>query len=316
MAKPSVSVILNNYNYGAYLGHAIQSVLDQTSAPAEVIVVDDGSTDNSREVIAAFGDRIIPVLQDNAGQAAAINAGVERSTGEVLSFLDADDWWVPDKVATIGAAFAGNPDAGLVYHRLQPIRSDGTHAFRAIPRSLCAGDLAPRMARSGGRWPYPMTSAVSVRRRIWDRAGEIPRGFRISADAWLVSIHPFLAPVVGLPDVLGYYRIHANQWYRAEDDALMLQKRMAHWKATVDVTDRFLRLNGQPWRVLLADHHPYQVAAARLHGAGPGERLRLLWSGLSDVGEPNLLRRLRDTLREVRQVSGRGMADAAPLAQP
>ncbi|MGV8988314.1 MAG: glycosyltransferase family 2 protein [Cypionkella sp.] len=316
MAEPFFSVIINNYNYGEFLPRAIQSALDQTGAWAEVVVVDDGSTDTSRAVIAEFGGRIVPVLQDNSGQAAAINAGVKRSKGDILCFLDADDWWLPGKLAAIAAAFAANPAAGLAYHRLQPILSDGTHAFRAIPRSLCNGNLAPLMATSGGRWPFPMTSAVSVRRRIWDQVGEIPRSFRISADAWLVGIHPFLAPVIGLPEVLGYYRIHANQWYRAEDDAKMLEKRMAHWKATVAVTDRFLRFNGLPWSVNLADHHAYQVAHARLHGAGLGTRVRLLLHGLRDQGEPNILRRTRDVLREVRQISGTGMVDVTPIAAP
>lgn len=310
MAELSFSVIINNYNYGAFLPKAIQSALDQTGVPVEVIVVDDGSTDSSREVISEFGDRIIPVLQENAGQAAAINAGVHQARGDILSFLDADDWWLPGKLAAISAAFAGNPAAGLAYHRLQPILQDGTHAFRAIPRSLCNGNLAPLMAATGGRWPFPMTSAVSVRRAAWDQAGEIPRSFRISADAWLVGIYPFLAPVIGLPEVLGYYRIHANQWYRAKDEAAMLKKRMEHWKATVAVTDRFLRFNELPWSVSLDDHHPYQIARARLHGADLATRARLLLHGLRDNGEPNLLRRARDTLREVSQISGGGMVGA------
>jgi hypothetical protein len=96
----------------------------------------------------------------------------------------------------------------------------------------------------------------------------------------------------------------------------MLQKRMGHWKATVAVTDRFLRQNGLPWRVDIADLHPYQVAEARLNGAGLAARARLLVHGLRDAGEPNLLRRARDTLREVRQISGKGMANPAPLATP
>lgn len=316
MAEPFFSVIINNYNYAAFLPRAIQSALDQTGVGLEVVVVDDGSTDTSRAVIRDYGSRIVAVLQDNAGQAAAINAGVRHAKGNILCFLDADDWWLPGKLSALAAAFAANPGAGLAYHRLQPILSDGTHALRAIPRSLCKGNLAPLMAGTGGRWPYPMTSAVSVRRAMWDRAGDIPHSFRISADAWLVGIYPFLAPVIGLPEVLGFYRIHANQWYRAEDDARMLQKRMAHWKATVDVTERFLRQNRLPWRVNLADHHPYQVAEARLHGVGLGERARLLLHGLRDSGEPNLLRRVRDTLREARQISGAGMESATPIATP
>lgn len=302
MDRPQASVIINNYNYGRFLTRAIDSALAQTGVTSEVIVVDDGSSDESRAVIAGYGDRIVSVLQDNAGQAAAINAGVHHSRGAILSFLDADDWWAPGKLAAIVAAFDADPDVGLAYHRLQPLLSDGTIAFRPIPPSLCEGDLAPRMAQSGGRWPFPMTSAVSVRRRLWDKVGDIPADFRISADAWLVGLYPFVSRVAALPEALGYYRIHDNTWYRAVDDTAMLRKRVAHWQATITATNAFLRREGLPWQLDPSAHFPSRIACARLDGALLGERLRLIWQGLRDQGEPNPLRRVRDALRDVRAV--------------
>ncbi|WP_295532790.1 glycosyltransferase [uncultured Thioclava sp.] len=95
MTSPLISVIINNYNYGAFLARAVQSALDQRDVHAEVIVVDDGSSDDSRAVINSFGDQIVAVFQANAGQAAAINTGVRYSKGEILCFLDADDWFPP-----------------------------------------------------------------------------------------------------------------------------------------------------------------------------------------------------------------------------
>jgi len=316
MTSPLISVIINNYNYGAYLARAVQSALDQTDVRAEVIVVDDGSGDDSRAVIESFGDQIIAVFQSNAGQAAAINTGVRHSNGEILCFLDADDWWTPNKLAATAAAFGADPRVGLVYHRLQPINTDGSNAFAPIPRSLCQGDLAPLMVRSGGRWPFPMTSAVSVRRSLWNQIGDIPDSFRISADAWLVGIYPFFARVAAHPEPLGYYFIHANNWYRAQDDAAMLQKRMAHWDATVAATNQFLTERGQPHRLDLAEHFPYQTARARLQGASPAARLALLWDGLRDPGEPVLARRIRDSMRAIRDVSGTGMDGADPVGAP
>src|SRR5579864_5011090 len=88
--QPLISVLINNHNYGRYLKAAIDSALDQTYPAVEIVVVDDGSTDNSRELIAAYGGRVIPVLQANGGQGSAFNAGVAASRGDILCFLDAD----------------------------------------------------------------------------------------------------------------------------------------------------------------------------------------------------------------------------------
>jgi glycosyltransferase involved in cell wall biosynthesis len=114
--SPLVSVLINNYNYGQFLEAAIASALNQTYPHTEVIVVDDGSTDNSRAIIARFGDRIIPVLKKNGGQASALNAGFDASKGEIICLLDADDLFLPHKVASIVELFQAQPDTGWVFH--------------------------------------------------------------------------------------------------------------------------------------------------------------------------------------------------------
>lgn len=296
-ARPEISVLINNYNYARFLPAAIESALDQQDVDAEVIVVDDGSTDGSAEVIESYGARVRALFQRNSGQAAALNSGVSMARAPLLAFLDADDWWAPRKLRAVIDAFADEPDAGLVYHRLQPVWNDGSPAFRPVPRSLCAGDIAPRLLRSGGRWPYPMTSSLSLRRTVWDRAGEIPRSFRISADAWITGVLPFLAPVAALPRPLGFYRIHDNGWYRSHDDDAMLARRVAHWEETARVTNRFLALNGRTERVDAHDHFDRAVAIARLGQPGAPGRLELFLRGVTDAGEPNLLRRLRAATR-------------------
>ncbi|MFT3973091.1 MAG: glycosyltransferase [Amaricoccus sp.] len=309
-SAPRLSVIINNYNYGGFVARAIDSVLAERHPQAEIVVVDDGSTDNSPRVLAGYADRITLVRQANQGQAAAINAGVRAARGSILLFLDADDWVLPGRLAAVDAAFAAAPGAVLVYHRLQPMRSDGTHLMKTIPRTLGRGDLAPQMTRSAGWWDFPLTSALAVRRAAWDAAGEIPPEFRISADAWIVGIVPFLGRVVALPDALGAYRIHQNAWFRADEDAPMLRKRMAHWKATVDVTNRWLIAQGRPERLSLADHHPYHLAAARLSGVDARERLGLLLAGLAFGGEANLARRAKRALATARSLPSRGAGAA------
>ncbi|MBY3177778.1 MULTISPECIES: glycosyltransferase family 2 protein [Rhizobium] len=297
MERPTFSVLINNYNYGRFVERAIDSALSQEASNVEIIVVDDGSSDQSRSVLDGYDKRVAVLFQENQGQAAAINAAVKLSSGDILCFLDADDWWAPGKLSATAAAFHSNPQASLVYHRLQPTQTDGSPAFKPIPRTLCSGNLSPRLARSAGWWPFPMTSAIAVRRSAWDAAGDIPEQFRMSADAWLTGIYPFLGGVVALSDPLGFYRIHNNNWYRPVDDAAMLRRRMAHWQATVEATNRFLSAHDLAGRLRLTDHYPYRVASARLQGADTRTRFRLAMEGLFFAGEPNLLRRTRDALR-------------------
>src|SRR5215217_1250210 len=93
--EPFVSVVVNNYNYGRFLGEAIDSALAQTYPRTEVVVVDDGSTDDSCSVIAGYDGRVVPVLKENGGQASAFNAGFAASRGDIVIFLDADDYLFP-----------------------------------------------------------------------------------------------------------------------------------------------------------------------------------------------------------------------------
>ena len=311
---PRVSVLINNYNYGRFVAEAIESALAQDFGRTEVIVVDDGSTDESAAVLAEFEGRVRILRQQNRGQAAAINAAVAASSGELLCFLDADDWWAPGKLSAVVAAFDAEPAAVLVYHRLQPVRGGSSDGFRPVPRSLCSGDIAPRLLRSAGWWPFPLTSAVAVRRSAWREAGDIPDLFRISADAWLVGVYPFLGRVVALPGALGCYRIHDNLWYREVEDPAMLRRRMAHWEATVDASNRFLAERGLAGRLEIAAHLPHRLAAARLRGATPRQRLELAAASLAFHGEPNPLRRLRDAIRTARSLPGSHLG--APATEP
>ena len=99
------SIIISSYNYGCFLRQAIDSALGQNYAPLEVIVVDDGSADDSPAIVAAYGSRIIPVLKSNGGQASAFNAGFAASQGDVVFFLDSDDVLLPTAVAAVMPLF-------------------------------------------------------------------------------------------------------------------------------------------------------------------------------------------------------------------
>ena len=109
-----VSVHITAYNYGRYLAEAIRSCLTQTYQPLEIIVVDDGSTDNSREIAAGFPD-VNYVYQENPGLSAAHNNALRHSQGEFIQFLDADDTLSPTKIQRCVEEFHTHPEAGLVY---------------------------------------------------------------------------------------------------------------------------------------------------------------------------------------------------------
>src|SRR5262249_9450860 len=116
-----VTIIINNYNYAQYLRYAIDSALAQTYSPIQVIVVDDGSIDDSRQVIQEYRDTILPVFKSNGGQGSAFNTGLRHCSGDYVIFLDADDILLPHTVEHIVEVFQSNPDTAKVEYRMEII---------------------------------------------------------------------------------------------------------------------------------------------------------------------------------------------------
>src|SRR5262245_6559987 len=127
MTGPLVTVLINNYNYAQFLREAIDSALSQSYRRVEIIVVDDGSTDQSREIISSYGSRVTAVFKENGGQASAFNVGVAASRGDILCFLDSDDLFYPWKVNRIVELFNALDAAKplMVHHRLKLHQEDG-----------------------------------------------------------------------------------------------------------------------------------------------------------------------------------------------
>jgi glycosyltransferase involved in cell wall biosynthesis len=120
--EPLVSIVIDNYNYDLFLAQAIDGALGQTYSNIEVVVVDDGSTDNSCDVIARYGDRIVSVLKTNGGQASALNAGFAASKGEVICLLDAYDLFLPEKVSEVVELFLSQVDVDWVFTESVPVQ--------------------------------------------------------------------------------------------------------------------------------------------------------------------------------------------------
>lgn len=130
---PKVSVIIPAYNCQAYVAQAIQSVLNQSHRDFEIIVIDDGSSDNTLQALAPYADRIQLIRQHNSGVAVARNAGLRAAKGDLLAFLDADDWWEPERISTQLAALQLFPSAGLVFSDFAVVEQNG--ALR-MPRGI------------------------------------------------------------------------------------------------------------------------------------------------------------------------------------
>jgi glycosyltransferase involved in cell wall biosynthesis len=204
-----VSILINNYNYGRFLGAAIDSALNQSYPHIEVIVVDDGSTDDSRAVMARYGDRIHAIHQTNSGQPVAIHTGFLASRGDIICLLDADDLFLPDKVASVVAAWRANPHACVVYHQMQNVDAQLQHMGRPWPHAVLRGNIRRRVERAGGWWPRPNTSALAFGRPLLERLMPVPSGpQRIWTDTYLTNAAPFFGEIVGIRAPLTLYRVH------------------------------------------------------------------------------------------------------------
>jgi glycosyltransferase involved in cell wall biosynthesis len=141
-AAMDISVVIPTYNHARFLAQAIESALNQTYPVREVIVVDDGSTDNTPAVAAAFGDRIRYIRQENSGPSRARNRGIREARYPWIALLDSDDWWLPEKIRLEREALARDPDATLVYSSVYWVRQDGSWELR---RALPPHRLWPRL---------------------------------------------------------------------------------------------------------------------------------------------------------------------------
>jgi Glycosyl transferase family 2 len=174
-----VSVVLPTYNYGRYLGGALASALGQSHQDLEVLVVDDGSTDNSPAVVAAFEHdcRVRYYRRPNQGPAAARNFGIEQARGQFVAFLDADDLWLPWKLEYQLACFAAVPSPGLVYTRRLLIDAEGRQLATAQLR-MHRGRVLPHLFRNN----FICFSSVVVRRDLLVDAGGFDTSVEHSED--------------------------------------------------------------------------------------------------------------------------------------
>jgi glycosyltransferase involved in cell wall biosynthesis len=195
---PRVSVIIPTYNSGAMVRDAIQSVLAQTYSDFEIVVVDDGSTDNTESVVRQFSRRARYFKQENQGVSTARNVGIRKSVGEYLAFLDSDDLWSPEKLAEQVPLLDCDPELGLVYSDWALASDQGiiqTSYLRDLP--CRSGYVFDDLIQSG----FILTSGVVVRRACLEAAGDFDKSLAIAQDydLWLRISYRWKVALVNKP---------------------------------------------------------------------------------------------------------------------
>jgi glycosyltransferase involved in cell wall biosynthesis len=208
MARPSVSIIITSHNYAEYIGCSIDSVLNQTYKEIELIVIDDGSTDASVEVIESYGDRLTCIVQENGGQAAACNRAFAASRGAIVLFLDADDVLYPEAVETVVRHWS--PGTAKVQFFLDRIDAAGNPSGGRCPNPPFVADSAiPALLRHYAYYPAPPTSGNAYARDILEILMPAPeQPWRRGLDGYLNALSALYGPVVSIHASHGGYRIH------------------------------------------------------------------------------------------------------------
>ena len=247
MSAPLVTVVVTTYNYGRFIEKAIDSVVAQEypGERVEIIVVDDGSTDDTGERMKKYGARVRYFYKENGGQASALNLGIAKASGEIITFLDADDWFLPGKVRRVVEAFEGDRSLGMVYHRIQEWH-ERTGERRDWDFVAVSGDLR-KEPKKFEVYLTPPTLAISFRRRALDGLLPIPEEIRMLADCYVAALVPFVAPVLAVPEVLAIYRIHGeNSHYTIEGQA-PIEKRKSKvrmWEIVIAAMNKWLAEKG------------------------------------------------------------------------
>ena len=262
---PSASIVITNYNYAAYLPACIDSALAQRYDDLQVIVVDDGSTDDSRALIENYGNRVVSVFKENGGQMSAWNYGVKHCTGDVVVFLDADDYLHPEAMSCLTAHMQA-PNVVRVQGFLQIVDGQGQPTGGRIPRrSPEEGDLREQVLRAGpGSYVCTPTSGNAWSHCLIESVFPLPERNALpgAADAHLGDVAPLFGKVATVPCVLGSYRIHDSSLMQSQKSLTLdnMKKALRRYQSRVRFLQRVALNRGRKisskqwarrnWRIL------------------------------------------------------------------
>jgi glycosyltransferase involved in cell wall biosynthesis len=329
----AVDILISNHNYGEYLEDAIESARSQTHPNVKVVVVDDGSTDDSRDRLRRYGDRVEIVLKENGGQASAFNAGMARAHGDLVIFLDSDDVLCQHAAAAVADVFAADPALSRVQFRLAVIDAAGHPTGVTKPTAHLqppTGDLR----REELSFPYDIPwlpssgsafSSSAIRRILPIPERDFPRH---GADWYTVHLSALLGTAAWIDDVCARYRVHGRNGYELLEPRLSLRwvrdtvayadatsralLRLAH-ELRLEAPDRILSLSDLGNRLisirLEPERHPIRgdrvggllvdavrAAGRRFDRSAPAKLALLGWFLAVAVSPRPLVRRLGELL--------------------
>lgn len=245
MSKPFVTALIDTYNHEAFIEKAIESVLQQDfpAAETEILVVDDGSTDRTPELARKFGARVRPLSKANGGQGSAFNAAIPEAQGEIVAFLDGDDWWAPGKLRGVAEVFVKDAAVGLVGHAVTQVYPDGrqqTELPREVSRFRLTSAQQARTFRM--RKTFLGTSRMTYRRNVLRQIGPVPEVLKFEADEYLFTLAGLFADVVVLREPYCFYRLHeGNLFHISNGSEESVRRKQQVLAALAQALDKKLR---------------------------------------------------------------------------
>jgi len=233
MSKPYVSVLIDTYNHERFIEQAITSVLgqDRRLDDVEIIVVDDGSTDRTPEIVRRFEPRVRLIRKPNGGQASAFNVGIPECRGEIVASLDGDDWWAPQKLRLVVEALEKDAEAGIIGNGITEVLENGDERSEILhdtPRFRIDSLQGARIFRR--RKSQLGTSRMTVRAEILRKILPVPEALIIEADEYIFTLAAALSVVSILGEPLTFYRIHGGNLFQisglSKESMLRKQKSM------------------------------------------------------------------------------------------
>jgi Glycosyl transferase family 2 len=229
LGKLFASVLIDTYNHERFIEQAIVSVLEQDfpASEREIIVVDDSSTDRTPEIVKKFEPQVRLLRKDNGGQASAFNAGIPECKGEIIAFLDGDDWWASNKLSKVTETLTTEQSVGIVGHGIVIVQRDGRDQIETLRENFRFQANTVEGARLfRRRGAFLGTSRMTIRASLLQRIGPVPEAIQVQADEYLFTLAAVLGAAQILPEALTYYRLHdANSFQLASHDPLRLRRK-------------------------------------------------------------------------------------------
>jgi glycosyltransferase involved in cell wall biosynthesis len=281
--------------------------------------VDDGSTDRTPEIVQRFEPRVRLIRKANGGQASAFNVGIAQARGEIVAFLDGDDWWAPSKLREVADVFEKNPGIGAVAHGFFEVNTDAASNILVVPEKACRLTLNdPGEARSFlSLCGLFATSCMTARKKVLDRILPVPEDLIFAADGFISFLGVAIAGAMVLDRPLSYYRVHSeNLWGTRDPDRLRRRQEMQEcfvekvfprlsslsiplevlavlaepWRLDSE-SSHLSRHGGMPWRTFQVERAAYGIAYA---GATFGYKLfKALVLGLTLLMPPRRFYQLK-----------------------